>query len=160
MIAQHTFHAQKEGQRADRLPTWLDLSGMVYAISFLECRIVDQPACACRLTRFHNVNQEDMTKRARTRVFDVFKLFVPSICVAHLCLAGLQREARACAKPGGASRDRTGDLKLAKLALSQLSYGPEFNHARTGLPAEAARSRPLSSCALRASEDNLRRCAA
>ena len=28
-------------------------------------------------------------------------------------------------QPGGASRDRTGDLKLAKLALSQLSYGPE-----------------------------------
>jgi hypothetical protein len=26
--------------------------------------------------------------------------------------------------PGGASRDRTDDLKLAKLALSQLSYGP------------------------------------
>ena len=30
---------------------------------------------------------------------------------------------------GGAGRDRTDDLKLAKLALSQLSYGPE------GLPA-------------------------
>ena len=28
------------------------------------------------------------------------------------------------AQDGGASRDRTGDLKLAKLALSQLSYGP------------------------------------
>jgi hypothetical protein len=28
-------------------------------------------------------------------------------------------------KAGGASRDRTGDLKLAKLALSQLSYGPD-----------------------------------
>ena len=27
-------------------------------------------------------------------------------------------------KYGGASRDRTDDLKLAKLALSQLSYGP------------------------------------
>ena len=27
-------------------------------------------------------------------------------------------------KGGGASRDRTDDLKLAKLALSQLSYGP------------------------------------
>src|SRR5690606_11032451 len=27
-------------------------------------------------------------------------------------------------EPGGASRDRTDDLKLAKLALSQLSYGP------------------------------------
>jgi hypothetical protein len=26
--------------------------------------------------------------------------------------------------PGGADRDRTDDLKLAKLALSQLSYGP------------------------------------
>jgi hypothetical protein len=26
---------------------------------------------------------------------------------------------------GGADRDRTDDLKLAKLALSQLSYGPE-----------------------------------
>ena len=28
---------------------------------------------------------------------------------------------------GGADRDRTDDLKLAKLALSQLSYGPEFD---------------------------------
>ncbi len=28
------------------------------------------------------------------------------------------------ARAGGASRDRTDDLKLAKLALSQLSYGP------------------------------------
>ena len=27
---------------------------------------------------------------------------------------------------GGADRDRTGDLKLAKLALSQLSYGPDL----------------------------------
>ena len=27
-------------------------------------------------------------------------------------------------KDGGANRDRTDDLKLAKLALSQLSYGP------------------------------------
>lgn len=30
----------------------------------------------------------------------------------------------AIARPGGASRDRTDDLKLAKLALYQLSYGP------------------------------------
>ena len=28
--------------------------------------------------------------------------------------------------PGGAYRDRTDDLKLAKLALSQLSYGPDL----------------------------------
>ncbi len=37
---------------------------------------------------------------------------------------------------GGASRDRTDDLKLAKLALSQLSYGPPhlmrmFTNVRT-----------------------------
>ena len=31
----------------------------------------------------------------------------------------------AAREDGGASRDRTDDLKLAKLALSQLSYGPE-----------------------------------
>ena len=31
---------------------------------------------------------------------------------------------------GGASRDRTGDLKLAKLALSQLSYGPDPDRLR------------------------------
>ena len=43
---------------------------------------------------------------------------------------------------GGADRDRTGDLKLAKLALSQLSYGPSgpvvqtkpVSDARAGLP--------------------------
>ena len=29
---------------------------------------------------------------------------------------------------GGADRDRTDDLKLAKLALSQLSYGPRDNN--------------------------------
>ena len=38
--------------------------------------------------------------------------------------AGLASRSRAAAKAGGASRDRTDDLKLAKLALSQLSYGP------------------------------------
>ncbi len=78
--------------------------------------------------------------RVGTRVFDVFKLFVPSTCVAHLCLAGLQRKARARAKPGGASRDRTGDLKLAKLALSQLSYGPEFKYRLAG-PQPARRAK-------------------
>ncbi len=30
-----------------------------------------------------------------------------------------------CSNVGGANRDRTDDLKLAKLALSQLSYGPK-----------------------------------
>ena len=47
-----------------------------------------------------------------------------------------------CMSDGGADRDRTGDLKLAKLALSQLSYGPSgpvvqtkpVSDARAGLP--------------------------
>ena len=33
-------------------------------------------------------------------------------------------QARNKVRFGGANRDRTDDLKLAKLALSQLSYGP------------------------------------
>jgi hypothetical protein len=53
------------------------------------------------------------------------------------------------AKTGGANRDRTGDLKLAKLALSQLSYGPAFaltgfgGQARhlAGLPSRSSRQR-------------------
>ena len=40
-------------------------------------------------------------------------------------LKGSPAEAAQAAKAGGAYRDRTDDLKLAKLALSQLSYGPE-----------------------------------
>ena len=37
------------------------------------------------------------------------------------------RAGASCLAPrvGGANRDRTGDLLLAKQALSQLSYGPE-----------------------------------
>ena len=37
------------------------------------------------------------------------------------------------AKPGGANRDRTGDLLLAKQALSQLSYGPGNSGRTVGL---------------------------
>ena len=48
--------------------------------------------------------------------------------------------AHGCDGLGGASRDRTGDLKLAKLALSQLSYGPgsvtsdQFSMTSASLP--------------------------
>ena len=43
---------------------------------------------------------------------------------------------------GGAGRDRTDDLKLAKLALSQLSYGPEG--ARTATSGVLEKTNPLS----------------
>ena len=47
---------------------------------------------------------------------------------ARLRPDGLRRGRLRCcaAKLGGANRDRTDDLKLAKLALSQLSYGPDL----------------------------------
>src|SRR6476659_9088670 len=40
------------------------------------------------------------------------------------CLEIWSPSRRRSDRGGGASRDRTDDLKLAKLALSQLSYGP------------------------------------
>jgi hypothetical protein len=39
--------------------------------------------------------------------------------------------------PGGAGRDRTDDLKLAKLALSQLSYGPAGANVQSKVDAPA-----------------------
>ena len=41
----------------------------------------------------------------------------------------LERQGRCSQKSGGARRDRTDDLMLAKHALSQLSYGPMSKHA-------------------------------
>jgi hypothetical protein len=45
---------------------------------------------------------------------------------------GLPTEAAPPAKVGGARRNRTDDLLLAKQALSQLSYGPALRHQRSG----------------------------
>src|SRR5262249_15178250 len=45
---------------------------------------------------------------------------------------GLPTEAAGPAKVGGARRNRTDDLLLAKQALSQLSYGPALRHQRSG----------------------------
>ena len=47
---------------------------------------------------------------------------------------------------GGADRDRTGDLLLAKQALSQLSYGPAFApaEASAGRPARLKRQPPMA----------------
>jgi hypothetical protein len=50
----------------------------------------------------------------------------------------------ACDPPGGARRDRTDDLLLAKQALSQLSYGPLFGgnscrSAKAGLSSRSSR---------------------
>ena len=44
--------------------------------------------------------------------------------------------------PGGANRDRTGDLLLAKQALSQLSYGPERRSGKSWWAWEDLNFRP------------------
>ena len=61
--------------------------------------------CANRLTRLHNVNLAILFRASK--LFDFRRLDETGHSVI-----------------GGANRDRTDDLKLAKLALSQLSYGP------------------------------------
>ena len=53
-------------------------------------------------------------------------------------------------KNGGASRDRTDDLKLAKLALSQLSYGPNVDRGHSWWAEKELNLRPhaYQACAL------------
>ena len=58
-----------------------------------------------------------------------------------LVLRVLLRRARAT---GGAGRDRTDDLLLAKQALSQLSYGPAPESSLVGLGGVAPPTSPLS----------------
>src|SRR5438445_7032468 len=48
--------------------------------------------------------------------------------------------------PGGADRDRTDDIQLAKLALSQLSYGPGYSKTGDTNRGSAAHHVPGASC--------------
>ena len=68
----------------------------------------------------HDVRQPAPRDRGSTRY--KFKFMDEHwVGCAHV---GLPTEAAGAAKIGGARRDRTDDLLLAKQALSQLSYGP------------------------------------
>jgi hypothetical protein len=61
-----------------------------------------------------------------------------SVARSPACKAALQSRAlRLAPANGGADRDRTDDLKLAKLALSQLSYGPGWGHRQAALAGTA-----------------------
>ena len=83
-------------------------------------------------SRLHNVkypNQVAWVTLAGSKLFSFpsFLLSLPA-SVAARCARSAQafliRFAHKKARRGGADRDRTDDLKLAKLPLSQLSYGP------------------------------------
>ena len=75
--------------------------------------------------------RDDETLSARSASLRLFE-FVKNQCeskqesrsvrIKNLCMRSRFRQEAAGA--GGANRDRTGDLLLAKQALSQLSYGP------------------------------------
>ena len=65
------------------------------------------------------------TRRRLRRRSGVSPLYDVKKAASRACAAGGKVALVQGCQAGGASRDRTGDLKLAKLALSQLSYGPD-----------------------------------
>ena len=97
------------------------------AISFLKCRIKIAPAvraglilpsqCQRSLQSSSNAGEPGSNLIVRFRRHSVL---------------------RVRAKAGGARRDRTDDLMLAKHALSQLSYGPFVERHLLGLLASLA----------------------
>ena len=77
--------------------------------SFAGCR----SSCACSVEFCCcGVSRSSLTLPTCSRRVRRAQAFVSSLC------------SRTKARRGGADRDRTDDLKLAKLPLSQLSYGP------------------------------------
>jgi hypothetical protein len=102
--------------------------GWSHAISF-KCRIGDQPVVHPVHPAIHHVREqktEDSDQKMSPELPNCLTV-VPSrtIALSDPCVLASVLQ-RALGAAGGASRDRTGDLKLAKLALSQLSYGPGY----------------------------------
>src|SRR2546430_3542809 len=77
---------------------------------------------------------------ARHRVYPESRRTTHLACLlAHMQLSKI-------ANPGGADRDRTDDIQLAKLALSQLSYGPGYSKTGDTNRGSAAHHVPGASC--------------
>src|SRR5216684_1375164 len=79
---------------------------------------VRQPASRDRRSTRHK------NSGAHGRVFGKRGPLSPRFRATAFAIPGLPSHSRGAAKAGGARRDRTDDLLLAKQALSQLSYGP------------------------------------
>jgi hypothetical protein len=87
-------------------------------------------------SRFHNVNDPKTYACVLNAMFVWLRIWLfpssarcccrsnPRMTTSPASPFGLRRGKIREANFGGANRDRTDDLKLAKLALSQLSYGP------------------------------------
>jgi hypothetical protein len=109
----------------------------IHTIS-LECRIKIYRPCKPANPAF----TMSMIRRTHDRVCTrehVLKLIV-SVDVCR-CVVRPSVPLTSRAKLGGARRDRTDDLMLAKHALSQLSYGPYW-FCEAGLPGEARGYQP------------------
>jgi hypothetical protein len=107
-----------------------------------EC-LSDQPVVQTGQPRLHNVVEHSETAIVYNQRFQTVVSVVTANLSANNSELACRAEARRTtarlrplgygvatllasrAKAGGADRDRTDDLKLAKLALSQLSYGPD-----------------------------------
>ena len=110
-------------------------------ISGVKNGLCAAPARACKKT----VAGQPLPKGAGNRTCSLFTI---SNIRATPHLTGRARSLRQdMQKPksqkavGGARRDRTDDLKLAKLALSQLSYGPSAEGRDLGIGLASARCR-------------------
>src|SRR5258708_4736376 len=126
--------------------------------AIIGSRYSDQPVVQTGQSRLHNF-KDDEHARALWGAYACSKHRY-SVADTRICLGLANRSGRSCysppsprlrrtnlpgfaAKVGGADRDRTDDLKLAKLALSQLSYGPR-NRFNLACQAEAAGGSPSS----------------
>jgi hypothetical protein len=162
--------------RSGLLPRRRSIRKWIYAIS-LECRIGSTgranrltPPSQCQRSGIGDQASDDTGSDPSCfhfrRIFMLsavllrqgFGLRRPKVGFGRLKVGGhpsLRRGPRlatrscAAAKGGGANRNRTDDLMLAKHALSQLSYGPGSDSSNgRRKPTEAARGRPQSSFAL------------
>ncbi len=87
---------------------------------------MDQPVVQTGQPRLHNVKEQksEVGHRKSERF--------PSRHLASIRNSVDFKLSEVPTSDGGADRDRTDDLKLAKLALSQLSYGP-FRNQGSGI---------------------------
>ena len=125
------------------------------AVPFLEWYLCDQIECLMDQPVVRPANPAFTCQRFRIRTDVRIQIVFLSKSKprSNRIVGRLWPAARSCraAKDGGADRDRTDDLKLAKLALSQLSYGPGVQNDHgfnwSGSPSrssrQAARLRPL-----------------
>jgi hypothetical protein len=95
--------------------------------------------------------QGEVTGYRTCSLFTISQIAIPPKRTANPLTLDTCRLRRRCVGNGGARRDRTDDLMLAKHALSQLSYGPEENRSdRTWWAWDDSnvRPHPYQGCAL------------